>query len=182
MKSFLIVALALSFASPAYAASKSSSESQATRPPSATEQESFSAFSSAEGRLGLSVVSMTPELRHYFGAPANVGVLVERVEPNSPGARAGVRVGDVVTDVADRRVRVPDDMLKDISNLAAGRVVSLRVLRNDRSEVLAAKLDDAPIGRFAPMLQPAWANPWSWPPFSAVMPGWFAPFEPELTL
>jgi len=174
MRSFLIVALALSIASPAYAASSPSPRTQATRPPPAAVHESVSEFSSAEGRLGLDVVSMTPELRNYFGAPSDVGVLVERVEPDSPGARAGVRVGDVITDVAERRARDPDDVLRAVSSLQKGQVIALRLLRDGRSEVLPVKLSDAPI---APVLHEVWANPWAWPPFGAFLPGWFAPFE-----
>ena len=45
------------------------------------------------GYLGVELVDLTPELREHFGAPRDVGVMVGRVEPGSPAARAGLEVG-----------------------------------------------------------------------------------------
>jgi S1-C subfamily serine protease len=47
-------------------------------------------------RLGLRVEDMTPELRSFFGAASNVGILVSSVQEGTPAEAAGVRVGDVI--------------------------------------------------------------------------------------
>jgi S1-C subfamily serine protease len=39
---------------------------------------------------------MTPELRSFFGAASNVGILVSSVQEGTPAEAAGVRVGDVI--------------------------------------------------------------------------------------
>ena len=40
---------------------------------------------------------MTQELRAHYGAPKDAGVLVAGVESESPAAKAGIQVGDIVT-------------------------------------------------------------------------------------
>src|SRR5262249_55289936 len=50
-----------------------------------------------DAKLGLSVIGLNPELRGFFSAPKDSGLLVARVEPGSPAAAAGIKVGDVIT-------------------------------------------------------------------------------------
>src|SRR4051812_40154999 len=62
-------------------------------------------WSTSQGRLGVMVMGLTPELRAYFGAPKDAGLLVARVQPKSPASRAGIQVGDVLTTVAGTKVQ-----------------------------------------------------------------------------
>jgi S1-C subfamily serine protease len=57
-------------------------------------------WSTSKGRLGVMVMSLTPELRKHFGAPDDRGVLVAHVEPDTPAAKAGVEVGDVIAPIS----------------------------------------------------------------------------------
>src|SRR5262245_19487116 len=61
------------------------------------ETKEMNVASSRDGRLGVMVMELTPELRAYFGAPRDSGLLIAQVVPDSAAARAGVRVGDVIT-------------------------------------------------------------------------------------
>ena len=58
-------------------------------------------------RIGVEVQPMTPELRGYFKAPADRGVLVVTVEEAAPAAAAGLRVGDVIIPAAGEPVSRP---------------------------------------------------------------------------
>lgn len=46
-------------------------------------------WSMSKRRLGVLVMSLTPELRKHLGATESRGVLVARVEPGTPAAAAG---------------------------------------------------------------------------------------------
>jgi S1-C subfamily serine protease len=50
-------------------------------------------------RLGFAAIPISRELRAHLGAPSDRGVLVDAVRADSPAARAGLRVGDVVTEL-----------------------------------------------------------------------------------
>lgn len=96
------------------------------------------------GRLGVEVMSMSDELRGYFGAPAGSGVLVNRVVDGSPAKAAGLRAGDVILssdgeDVADGQaiVRSMDDRKK-------GDKVAVVVMRDKQRVTLSATLAEDP--------------------------------------
>lgn len=49
--------------------------------------------------LGIEVVSLTSRLLSFFGVSEDSGVMVGGVEPDGPGARAGIQVGDILTAI-----------------------------------------------------------------------------------
>lgn len=54
--------------------------------------------------LGVELTGLTPELRRHFGVPDDAGVLVGRVDEDSPAAAAGLQVGDILTRFDDEDV------------------------------------------------------------------------------
>ncbi len=92
------------------------------------------------GYLGVELTELTPELRAHFGAGEDAGVLVGRVEEDSPAQRAGVRVGDVLTHVDGQEVGSSLDVLRQIRPRKDGEVVGLEVVRDGRVENLTATL------------------------------------------
>ena len=83
----------------------------------------------AEG-LGMMVQPLTPEMARQFGLGDRSGVVVERVEPASPAARAGLAAGDVITRVGEHNIRSMNDFNRAMeeADLTAG--VRLQVFTN----------------------------------------------------
>ncbi len=94
---------------------------------------------STRPKLGLSVQSLSKELRIHFGAKPNRGVLVAKIAAGSPAAKAGVKVGDVLVSVNGQDVRSAFDVTKALKN-QSGRTVRTVVVRNRKARVLLAKL------------------------------------------
>ena len=82
--------------------------------------------------LGLEVVDIPPDLRTHYGAPAEAGALVIKLEPDGPAAKAGVRVGDVLVRAGERRVQSPADVLAGVI-AAPGDEVPLQVVRTRKT-------------------------------------------------
>jgi len=51
------------------------------------------------GYVGIGITDVTPENAKFFESKDNYGAIVTQVEPNSPGAKAGLKVGDLITGV-----------------------------------------------------------------------------------
>lgn len=106
------------------------------------------------GYLGVGLVDLTPELRSFFGAPENAGVLVSKVESGSPAERAGVKVGDLLTVIDGKPVTSSWDVSSRIRKFGEGEKVALEVRRGNRPQNLSASitLKERPEIDMAPML------------------------------
>jgi serine protease Do len=96
----------------------------------------------SHGRIGIQVQPMTPELREHMKAPADAGVLVVRVEEDSPAAAAGVEVGDVVVRAGGEAVDEPHELIVRVAQVAEGEKLALELVRDGRT----LTLDVAPRG------------------------------------
>ena len=111
-------------------------------PPAAADHDSFHITVSAQqGRLGLSVLQISPELRVKLGATRDRGVLVNEVRADSPAAKAGVQVGDVVTDIDGDAVDSASDMIGAMSDLKRGDNVTIAAMRDGKRVDMNAMLD-----------------------------------------
>lgn len=77
-------------------------------------QESSSSKSApkADELLGMRLEPLNPDLRRRLEVPPEVkgGVVVTGLSPDSPGARAGLRPGDVILEISRQPVVAPDDV------------------------------------------------------------------------
>ena len=84
-------------------------------------------------RFGFSVQELTPELREQLKVQAEGGVVVSGVEDGGPAARAGLRAGDVVTEVNRERVRRVTDFTRLLGQTRRGSNLLLLVQRDGGS-------------------------------------------------
>jgi PDZ domain-containing secreted protein len=94
------------------------------------------------GFIGVTLLEITPELRVHFGAPKDAGVLVSDVQADSPAAKAGLEVGDVITEVDGKRVESSRDLSRGIRNRKAGEIVPLDVVRGRASRKLSVTVEE----------------------------------------
>jgi len=78
-----------------------------------------------------------------FSAESNGKVVVMSVAPDGPAAKAGLKQGDVISDVRDREIRGLADFYRKLwSSGPAGEEVALRVVREGRDTWLRVKSAD----------------------------------------
>ncbi len=65
---------------------------------------------------------------------------ITTIYPNSGAERAGLRVGDVVSQVAGKSVRSADSLANEIGSHRPGETITLRVFRDDEPLTIRAKL------------------------------------------
>jgi membrane-associated protease RseP (regulator of RpoE activity) len=77
------------------------------------------------------------------------GVTVSAVMPGAPAARAGLRVGDEIRSVDDRRIRTTQELTESIREHRSGSQVDLLILRNGEREIVKATLasDESVFGK-----------------------------------
>jgi serine protease Do len=96
------------------------------------------------GYIGVGIQELTPDLSKAFKAPAEKGALIGDVEPNSPGAKAGLQRGDVVTELNGQPITGPNDLRLKVATMAPGTTVQLKVLRNGTPRDVSVTLGETP--------------------------------------
>jgi len=93
------------------------------------------------GYVGIGITDVTPENAKFFESKDNYGAIVTQVEPNSPGAKAGLKVGDLITGVDGRDVSDAGQLQVVVGQTRPGTTVKLRVLRDGKSMDLPVTLE-----------------------------------------
>jgi serine protease Do len=85
-----------------------------------------------EELLGLTIEPLTAELRAKFAISGTVdGVVITSVAPDSPAAKKRIKVGDVIIEVRQKRVRKPEEVVAWLSAIRkSGRDRILFLLAN----------------------------------------------------
>ena len=101
------------------------------------------------GFLGASTQPVTPALARSLRLAKPEGALVGQVEPESPAAQAGLRAGDVVTQVGEAAVASPRDLARAIGEARPGSEVRLSIQRDGAARELRVTLAELRDGQAA---------------------------------
>jgi serine protease DegQ len=97
------------------------------------------------GKLGITFEDPTPAvMREFKFAAAPTTPIITKVEPGSPADLAGLKVGDVVTDLAGTPVRDTSHLRSRLGLLWLGDAAELTVVRNGKQNVIRATITDQP--------------------------------------
>lgn len=94
--------------------------------------------------IGAVTATLTPEEARRLGTSAQRGALVARVFANSPAEAAGIRPGDVITQVGGRPVESRESFSTATATAAAGQTLELTVVRNGSSRKVQVRPTDPP--------------------------------------
>jgi serine protease Do len=97
------------------------------------------AASGQQGELGLAVQPVTPEVAQSLGLDRAEGLVITEVKPGSAADDAGLREGDLITQINRRPVKNLADYNREMAQSKKGQSVLLLVRRGDSSVFLALK-------------------------------------------
>ena len=84
------------------------------------------------GWIGVEPSDLSPELAETFGIKADAGVIITGVMQNGPAAKAGIRPGDVIVQVADKPVNSVSELLSGVAALKPGKTARFGLLRREQ--------------------------------------------------
>ena len=83
--------------------------------------------------MGVGITDVTPENAKFFDMKDSNGAVVTQVEPDSPGAKAGLRVGDVITELDGKKVSDAGQLQMEVGEKRPGTKIALQVMRDGKS-------------------------------------------------
>lgn len=81
---------------------------------------------------GMRVQQIDANIARYLKLSSSEGVVIVDVAPNSPAARAGLEVGDVISSISGQPVKTEDDAVALLSDARVGDTLKLRILRDGK--------------------------------------------------
>ena len=90
--------------------------------------------------LGVRTTNLSDQLRNYFGAPEDLGVLIEEVLEDSPAEKSGLKAGDVIVRVGEKEINDTRDPIRAVNYFDPEDEVEIKFIRDKDEETLTVKL------------------------------------------
>ncbi|HET7879902.1 MAG TPA: trypsin-like peptidase domain-containing protein [Acetobacteraceae bacterium] len=102
-----------------------------------------------QGWLGLRTQDVTANIADALDLPETAGTIVVGVEPDSPAARAGVQVGDVILKYGKQAPKDARALARMISATPIGQPAALQIWRDRKEQTITAQIavwpDEQPV-------------------------------------
>ena len=109
-----------------------------TRAPRVVTPRAAEVFWSGGGsRLGVSITDVSADDSKTKG---NAGVLIDDVDEDSPAAKAGLKKGDIITKVGDKKISNAGDLTTAVRSHKPGEKVAISYLRDGKEQKVNAEL------------------------------------------
>ena len=96
------------------------------------------------GWLGVKIQDISPELAESFNLKSTDGAIITNIVLNGPADKAGLDRGDVIIEVAGKKVRDVRDTLNQISQHKPGERIDITVIRNGKTLSKQATIFERP--------------------------------------
>jgi serine protease Do len=96
------------------------------------------------GYLGVQIQKVTPDIAESVGLKEAHGAMVVNVEPDTPAQKAGLKAGDVITQLNGKSVEDPRDLSRRVAALQPGEQAHFTVWRNGKTEQYTVNLAKMP--------------------------------------
>jgi serine protease Do len=93
------------------------------------------------GYMGIGISDVTPENAKFFDVNDASGAVVTQVEPDSPAGKAGLKVGDVITELDGKKVSDAGELQVEVGQKRPGTTIKLEVMRDGKTVNLPITLE-----------------------------------------
>lgn len=100
----------------------------------------------SRGYLGVLLQGMGPDLAKQFGLSSTHAALIAQVEPDKPGAKAGLKQGDVIVAINGQKVEGVTDATLKVTGHAPGSTITLDIVRDGKHMKVPVTLGTRPTG------------------------------------
>jgi serine protease Do len=93
------------------------------------------------GYMGIGISDVTPENEKFFNVNDASGAVVTQVEADSPAAKAGLKVGDVITELDGQKVADAGELQVEVGQKRPETTIKLGVLRDGKNTTIPVTLE-----------------------------------------
>jgi serine protease Do len=93
------------------------------------------------GYMGIGITDVTPENAKFFDLADANGAVVSQVQSDSPAAKAGLKTGDVITELDGKKITDASELQMEVGQKKPGTTVKLGLLRDGKSMTVPVTLE-----------------------------------------
>ncbi len=94
----------------------------------------------AHGWLGVQIQDVTRQLAESFGMKKPQGALVSKIIPNSPAEKAGLQIGDIITEFNGQPIETSADLPPMVGMTPINKEAKLTIIRQGDTETIDFKV------------------------------------------
>jgi len=94
--------------------------------------------------LGVSGLTVTPEIASYYNLAADRGALVIEVWSGSPAGEAGMEKGDIIVGFGDKAINSVDELVKEVQKRKIGEKARVLLIREGGRSIVEVTLGTTP--------------------------------------
>jgi serine protease Do len=95
----------------------------------------------SHGYIGITIEDVTPDSARFFDVKKAVGAVVSEVTEDSPGGKAGLKTGDVITEFDGKPVSDAGELQMETSQKQPGDTIHLQVMRDGKTLEMPVTLE-----------------------------------------
>ena len=115
--------------------------------------ENFEVFIGGGSWLGVETNEVTAEKVKELKLPAERGVIVGKIVPDSPASKAGLKENDIITELNGQKVEGTAQFRRMIREIPTGRTAQLTVVRDGRSQSISVTIGQQELPRVGGMMR-----------------------------
>jgi serine protease Do len=93
------------------------------------------------GYMGIGISDVTPDEAKFFNVKTATGAVVSQVEPDSPASKAGLKTGDVITQLNGTTVNDAGELQVEVGQKQPGTKINLTVMRDGKNMQVTVTLE-----------------------------------------
>jgi S1-C subfamily serine protease len=92
--------------------------------------------------IGVFIDELNEDLSKFFGVEEGKGLLIARIEKNSPAEKAGLKVGDVIIKADGNRVETTRELSELIQDKKKDDTITVEFLRDKKKQTVDVKVEE----------------------------------------
>lgn len=91
-------------------------------------------------QIGMSIQSIDEGIARYYDLKNTRGVIVTRVNPNSPADKADIRVGDIITEIEGYKINNEKVLFGVFQEFRVNQTINVTIIRDNKEQIKKMKL------------------------------------------
>ena len=96
------------------------------------------------GWLGVTIQQITPAMAKQFGIKNDKGALVSDLTENGPAKKAGIKQGDVITEINGKEINDVRQLRNIVAGITPGKEATVKIIRDKQEKSLKVVITEMP--------------------------------------